>query len=99
MKANVLSPPKNPTPTQTMNMKPDKIRIVDSKATSRKCDQPGVVGENESYRKQNEKNYNNNQIENCEQINRASFYRSISKLAHFKSNRLVNISFSFCFQN
>lgn len=36
MKANVFSPPKNPTPTHTMNIKPDKTRIVDSNATSRK---------------------------------------------------------------
>lgn len=48
MNANVLSPPKNPTPTHTINIKPDKIRIVDNRATSRKWDQPGVVGENES---------------------------------------------------
>lgn len=48
--ANVLSPPKNPTPTQMMNMKPDSVKIVDSNATSRKCDHPGVVGENESWK-------------------------------------------------
>lgn len=44
----MLSPPKNPTPMQTMNMKPDKIKIVDNNATKRKCDHPGVVGENDS---------------------------------------------------
>lgn len=49
IKANVFRPPKNPTPTQTINMNPDKIRIVDNKATNRKCDHPGVVGENDSY--------------------------------------------------
>lgn len=48
IKANVFKPPKNPTPTQTINMNPDKIRIVDSRATNRKCDHPGVVGENDS---------------------------------------------------
>lgn len=32
-------------------MNPDKIRIVDSNATSRKCDHPGVVGENESCKR------------------------------------------------
>lgn len=46
--ANVFSPPKNPTPTQMMNMNPDSVKIVDNNATSRKCDQPGVVGENDS---------------------------------------------------
>lgn len=46
--ANVLSPPKKPTPTQMMNMNPDSVRMVDSKATRRKCDHPGVVGENDS---------------------------------------------------
>lgn len=48
IKANVFKPPKNPTPTQTINMNPDKIRIVDNRATNRKCDHPGVVGENDS---------------------------------------------------
>lgn len=52
MNANVFNPPKNPTPTHTINIKPDKIRIVDSSATSRKWDHPGVVGENESCEKQ-----------------------------------------------
>lgn len=55
IKANVFKPPKNPTPTQTMNMNPDKIRIVDNKATNRKCDHPGVVGENDSCTTKNAK--------------------------------------------
>lgn len=40
-----------------MNIKPDKIKIVDSNATKRKCDHPGVVGENESYRKVKKKEF------------------------------------------
>lgn len=48
IKENVFKPPKNPTPTQMINMNPDSVRIVDSNATSRKCDQPGVVGENDN---------------------------------------------------
>lgn len=48
IKANVLNPPKNPTPTQMINMKPDKTKIDDRSVTKRKCDHPGVVGENES---------------------------------------------------
>lgn len=55
IKANVFKPPRNPTPTHTINMKPDSIKIVDNKATNRKCDQPGVVGENESCEKRKEK--------------------------------------------
>lgn len=54
IKANVFNPPKKPTPTHTMNIKPDKIRMVESNATKRKCDHPGVVGENESCRVEEE---------------------------------------------
>lgn len=36
MKAKVLMPPKRPTPMQMMNMMPDKVRIADSRVTSRK---------------------------------------------------------------
>lgn len=61
IKANVFKPPKNPTPTHTMNINPDKTRIVDSRATNRKCDHPGVVGENESYSK-NQSNIRKNWI-------------------------------------
>lgn len=56
IKANVFKPPKNPTPTHTINMNPDKIRIVDNNATNRKCDHPGVVGENESCNNKEENN-------------------------------------------
>lgn len=31
-----------------INMKPDKTKIDDRSVTKRKCDHPGVVGENES---------------------------------------------------
>lgn len=48
IKANVFSPPKNPTPMHTMNIKPDRIKIVDSNVTRRMCDHPGVVGENDN---------------------------------------------------
>lgn len=48
IKANVFSPPKNPTQTHTMNIKPVRIKIVDSNATRRKCDHLGVVGENDN---------------------------------------------------
>lgn len=46
--ANVFNPPKKPTPTQMINMNPDSVNMDDSNATSRKCDHPGVVGENDS---------------------------------------------------
>lgn len=46
--ANVLRPPKNPTQMQMMNMKPDSVRMDESRPTRRMCDQPGVVGEKES---------------------------------------------------
>lgn len=49
MKANVLTPlMKTPTPIETISMKPDRVRIADRSAISRKWDHPGVVGENES---------------------------------------------------
>lgn len=48
IKANVFSPPKNPTPMHTMNITPDRTKIVDNNATRRKCDHPGVVGENDN---------------------------------------------------
>lgn len=34
---------------QMMNIKPDSVRIDESSVTSRMCDQPGVVGENDSW--------------------------------------------------
>lgn len=46
MKANVLKPPKNPNPMHITNITPDKVSIADKSATKRKCDHPGVVGEN-----------------------------------------------------
>lgn len=52
MKANVLSPPNRPTPMQTINMTPESVRIADSSATRRKWDQPGVVTEKESWKKE-----------------------------------------------
>lgn len=48
IKAKVFRPPKKPTQMQIMNMKPDSVRIEDSRPTRRMCDQPGVVGEKDS---------------------------------------------------
>jgi hypothetical protein len=49
IKAKVFQPPLNmPTPIEIINIKPESVRIDESRAISRKCDQPGVVGEKES---------------------------------------------------
>lgn len=46
----MLMPPNRPTPMQMMNMIPDRDRIADKRATSRKCDQPGVVSEKDNWK-------------------------------------------------
>lgn len=78
-----------------MNMNPDKIRIVDNKATNRKCDHPGVVGENDSCVQQNkiiwqikklklENLYLKDKIiwrAKKSKINKENVYRSINKFS------------------
>lgn len=51
MKKNVLKPAKSPMQIAMMSITPDKDRIDTSKLTNRRCDQLGVVGENESCKK------------------------------------------------
>jgi hypothetical protein len=46
--AHILIPLKSPQITDTIIIKPDIVKIEESKAISRKCDHPGVVGEKES---------------------------------------------------
>lgn len=56
IKANVLTPlTKTPTPIETISMKPDRVRIADRSAISRKWDHPGVVGEKDSWREEEKK--------------------------------------------
>lgn len=48
MNANVFIPLISPTAIQMINIIPDTVRIDERRATKRKCDHPGVVGENDS---------------------------------------------------
>lgn len=51
IKAHMLMPLKSPNMIETIIMIPDIVKIEESNAIRRKCDQPGVVGENDSCKK------------------------------------------------
>lgn len=51
MKANILMPLKSPKTIETMIITAEMEKIEDNSAMSRKWDQPGVVGENDSCKK------------------------------------------------
>lgn len=48
IKANMLIPLKSPKKTEAINIAPEMVKMDDRSAISRKCDQPGVVGENDN---------------------------------------------------
>lgn len=48
IKAHMLMPLKRPKMIETIIMMPDMVKIDESNAIKRKCDQPGVVGEKDS---------------------------------------------------
>lgn len=49
-------PLKRPKTIDTMIITTEIVKIDDKSVMRRKCDQPGVVGENESYTRERKKN-------------------------------------------
>lgn len=52
--ANVLIPLNKPTNIDMIIMNPDIVKMDDNSAINRKCDHPGVVGENDNCKKRKE---------------------------------------------
>lgn len=48
MNANMLNPLNSPNAIDTIIIAPERVKMEDKRAMTRKCDQPGVVGENDN---------------------------------------------------